>query len=234
MADYYEGFYHVNDMTVFISEEKYWNYVKLFHLPEHSHNLNELSGCLYRQLNYICIEKTLNKMHQDDPRRFEFFVYFFQYTKKEARLLISDFLTKYMYATPNSYIDFEKNTGELPFPYGNDFNFCIRNPNQAEQQFNIKIDNIFRLVGSPDHFTIVFDNGCAYDFTKDHICVSAYANYHDNIKDEDDDISINDSDNKSDASLSESMIGDSWHAKGRVMIAIGAIIVGALLAFIMK
>lgn len=255
MADFYEGFYYIDNKTIFISEGKYWQQVKTLHLPEHSHNLNELTGCLYRQINYMCIEKSLKNLNAADPEVFEKCVHFFYYPKKYAQLIISDFLTKYMYGTPHSYINFEnngENTGELPFPYGKDFDFCLCPTEKFEQQFNIKVDNIVRLVGTPENFSIFFDNDCVYNFTESGIYVTSHCdNGHINPEDDEmyedfhteefeceygktNETTPNEARPKDDASVAESMIGDSWHAKGRVMIAIGAIIAGALLAFIMK
>lgn len=54
--DVFEGFYFIKNLTVFISEKQYWQYVSAFGLHTHSHNLKELH-CASRIMNYVEIEK---------------------------------------------------------------------------------------------------------------------------------------------------------------------------------
>lgn len=176
--DVFEGFYFIKNLTVFISEKQYWQYVSAFGLHTHSHNLKELH-CASRIMNYVEIEKKLTEMYIENPKRFEFKIYNFLYMNEQAQEVISDFLTKYIILYP--YISIRTdygNSGELPYPYGKDFDLVCSN-NGYKSILRIKIDDIIRLVGNVRDFMIVFKNDTVYNFRDGEVYIASSGKYSD-------------------------------------------------------
>lgn len=233
----YCGFLNVDGLELFISEDHYQRFISNLNLSKDESK--DLTSDL-RKENYAAISNyyrkrfdSMNKFDIDAARSMYF-------CDDAAKNILLEFLFKFMVSRDGWYMELVDDDNPLAkmghaffdkkeIDRSQIFRLCYCKHGERGYCLDIDMNRIIRLTGYPEAWTLVFDNDVAYHVSNEEIHIRNSPSFTDLLLQRAN--ALQDSEK---SSLSESMIGDNWHAKGRVIITIGVIIAGALLAFIMK
>lgn len=225
----YYGFYKVKHHVFYISYKQYYDFVHSMGLVEDMGMADYSGENAARKANYQTLTTYFNQLYKTDREQFNKYLHF-DYNGRTAQELTTDFLDMYIGSHSGFDILYHQSHWDPIYTYGRLFYLYVERPFSTAIKLQVDINKVCRLSGTATNWRIDFSNDMSYIVKHGRISVVNQAPRAIFTADKEE----NENTEVECSSFSESMIGDSWHAKGRVMIAIGAIIAGALLAFIMK